>query len=75
MKITKATIVFTLMYAAMVTDIVARPSGTALQKGQATVLGAMAPKEFSDWRELLERGTEASRTPFPTDQENQDTMW
>lgn len=75
MKITKDPIVSALMYAATVFDIAARPSTAASQKGQATVLETMVPKEFGDWRELPEQGAEASRTPLPTGQKNQDTMW
>jgi hypothetical protein len=75
MKITKAPIVFALMYAATADSIAARPSTTASQKGQATVLKMMAPKEFGGWRELPEQDAEAARTPLPTEQQNQATMW
>jgi hypothetical protein len=75
MKITKAPIVFALMYAATADSIAARPSTTASQKDQATVLDTVVPKEFGGWRELPEQGAEASLTPFPTEQQNQATMW
>jgi EpsI family protein len=55
MNLTKTAIVLaSLMCAASVASIAARPSATAVQKGQGIVLETMVPKQFGEWREVTE---------------------
>ncbi len=59
MNFTKTAIVLaSLMCAASVASIAARPSTTAAQKGQGIVLDTMVPKQFGEWREATDQAAQ-----------------